>query len=429
MKSRSLLRGWILALGGLLALVPLSLSTLAPRTMHKLRIAFRKRLLDANEESAVQFAEGDVEGEIGGFTVQEMALRVRVLLTTTGLRGRLTSLVIIMGHGSFSSNNPYRSAYDCGACGGRPGRLNSRVFALMANRIEVRQYLANEGFVIPSTTHFIGAYHNTCTDEVEYFEQTSIPETHLRLFHQVRNDIDKARALNAFERCRRFDDVSIRDVDKALAHVESRAHHIAQPRPEYGHATNAICVIGKREITQGLFLDRRAFLVSYDNSGDLTGETLQNLLRAVIPVCMGINLEYFFSSLDNQVYGAGSKLPHNVTSLLGLMTGYCSDLRTGLPAQMVEIHEPVRLLVVIQREPHELLEIIQREAPLEKIIKNGWIQLMAYSAENNCLHFYNSDGVFEEYRDVPSVLERAQCSKDWVDGKTNHLEFVQISGN
>jgi uncharacterized protein YbcC (UPF0753/DUF2309 family) len=428
MKSRSLLRGWILALGGLLALVPLSLSTLAPRTMHKIRIAFRKRLLDANEESAVQFADGDFEGEIGGFTVQEMALRVRVLLTTTGLRDRLTPLVIIMGHGSFSSNNPYRSAYDCGACGGRPGRLNSRVFALMANSPEVRRLLSAEGLSIPPTTHFIGAYHNTCTDEVEYFEHTSIPETHLRLFQQVRNDIDKARALNAFERCRRFDDVSIRDVDKALAHVESRAHHIAQPRPEYGHATNAICVVGKRELTQGLFLDRRAFLVSYDDQGDHTGDTLQNLLRAVIPVCMGINLEYFFSSLDNQVYGAGSKLPHNITSLLGLMTGYCSDLRTGLPAQMIEIHEPVRLLVVIQREPNELLNVIQREPQLAKITKNGWIQLMSYSTEENRLFFFNSRGVFEEYRDVPSVLERVASSKDWVDGKINHLEFVQISG-
>ena len=47
-------------------------------------------------------------------------------------------------------------------------------------------------------------------------------------------------------------------------HVEARAADLAQPRPEYGHATNAFCVVGRRARTRGLFLDRRAFLVSYD---------------------------------------------------------------------------------------------------------------------------------------------------------------------
>ena len=53
----------------------------------------------------------------------------------------------------------------------------------------------------------------------------------------------------------------------------------------------------------------------------------------------GINLEYFFSSVDNEVYGCGTKLPHNVTGLLGVMNGHQGDLRTGLPLQMVELHD------------------------------------------------------------------------------------------
>lgn len=65
-------------------------------------------------------------------------------------------------------------------------------------------------------------------------------------------------------------------------------------------------------------------------------------------MCAGISLEYYFSYVDNTGWGCGTKLPHNVASLLGVMDGAASDLRTGLPWQMVEIHEPVRLLFVIE---------------------------------------------------------------------------------
>ena len=70
---------------------------------------------------------------------------------------------------------------------------------------------------------------------------------------------------NALERSRRFDDAPLHlSPDAALQHVEERSAHLAQPRPEYGHCTNAICIVGRRELTRGLHLDRRAFLVSYD---------------------------------------------------------------------------------------------------------------------------------------------------------------------
>ena len=58
------------------------------------------------------------------------------------------------------------------------------------------------------------------------------------------------------------------DAESALRHVEERSEHLAEPRPEYGHCTNAVCVVGRRSLTRGLFLDRRAFLVSYDANRD-----------------------------------------------------------------------------------------------------------------------------------------------------------------
>src|SRR5262249_40368913 len=134
----------------------------------------------------------------------------------------------------------------------------------------------------------------------------------------------------------------------ALAHVEARGADLAQPRPEYGHATNAFCIVGRRSRTLGLFLDRRAFLVSYDPSTDERGEILARLLAAVVPVVAGISLEYYFGRVDPTGYGCGTKLPHNITALLGVMDGAQSDLRPGLPWQMVEIHEPVRLTIVVE---------------------------------------------------------------------------------
>ncbi len=424
--SRSLIRGWLLAVGGILALVPLSISTLSPRWPHQFKRFLKRMLVNPNDETALVYAQDADHPEDTRFTLEEMALRVRALLMTTGLIKNLAPLVVITGHGSFSSNNPYRSAYDCGACGGRPGRVNPRVFALMANRKDVREFLLQQDIIIPTNTHFLGAFHNTCTDEVEYFDTEEIPDTHLKLFQGLQKDIEIARSKNALERCRRFDEVQVMNEKEALAHVESRAHHIAQPRPEYGHATNAICFVGRRSITKNIFFDRRSFLVSYDPTVDKSSESLKNILKAVIPVCMGINLEYFFSSLDNQRYGAGSKLPHNVTSLLGLMTGYCSDLRTGLPAQMVEIHEPTRLLFILDTTPEVVAKLMMQDPVMDRAVRNRWISLMIYNELDNSLEYYGNNNELQTVKDVSAGIRTVNSSLEWVVGKKEHLDFVAI---
>ena len=94
-----------------------------------------------------------------------------------------------------------------------------------------------------------------------------------------------------------------------------RAHDLSQVRPEFGHATNAAAVIGRRALTQGLFLDRRVFLISYDPTQDPEGNILESILLTAGPVGAGINLEYYFSTIDNERFGCGTKVPHNVTGL------------------------------------------------------------------------------------------------------------------
>ena len=101
----------------------------------------------------------------------------------------------------------------------------------------------------------------------------------------------------------------------AREHVEERSEDLAQTRPELGHATNAITIVGRREWSRGLYLDRRAFLTSYDPTGDdEQSSILTRILQAVFPVCSGINLEYYFSNVDNLGFGSGTKLPHNLAA-------------------------------------------------------------------------------------------------------------------
>src|SRR6185369_9394417 len=185
------------------------------------------------------------------------------------------------------------------------------------------------------------------------------------------------------------------DPQHALRHVEERSEHLAEPRPEYGHCTNAVCVVGRRGLTRGLFLDRRAFLVSYDANQDTDDQSLAALMAAVVPVCAGISLEYYFSFVDNDRYGCGTKLPHNVTGLLGVMDGHASDLRTGLPWQMVEIHEPVRMLFVVETEPERLMNVVKASPSTKRLVDNQWIRIATIDPDSGSVHTLRR-GRFEE---------------------------------
>ena len=432
--SRSLVRGALsTAALGTLSAVPLITRVLAPRQYGKLRDALNRAFLPAPRTELLLMRddarfEDAVEGMFLGFSEAEKADRVAGVLAPVGLTHQFARLVVLLGHGSTSLNNPHESAYDCGACGGRRGGPNARIFAQMANRPHVRAALTDRGVTIPQTTWFIGGDHDTCSDAITLFDLDEVPPTHQNDLAALRTSLDRARAANARERVRRFESCPV-DVSaaQALRHVEERSEHLAQPRQECGHATNAVCVVGRREVTRGLFLDRRAFLVSYDPTVDSGAANLARTLGAVVPVCGGINLEYYFSSVDNERYGCGTKLPHNVTGLIGVMDGQGSDIRTGLPIQMVEIHEPVRILFVIETTA-ELLEKVLAENPLvNEFVVNRWIRVAIMDPESGRIQIRRNGG-YEALEGAPPPLPEVANSHDWYHGHLDHLPVAVIKG-
>lgn len=427
--SRTLLGGAVTGLFGSLATFPMVARVLAPRLTARIRKAASGFVspppTELRLERSTELPGSDPESL--GYSLPEMASIVVRILQDIGLVKNFAPIVLFFGHGATTINNPHFSAYCCGACSGGLGGPNARAFAAMANDPRVRALAAEAGVVIPETTRFIGAFHNTCNEDVDYFDLDRLPRTHQLRFIEVEKKVREARARNSHERARRFESAPLSlTPDEALEHVEERAEDLSEARPEYNHATNAMTFVGKRWWSRGLYLDRRTFLTSYDPAvDDEECSVLTRILLAAIPVCAGISLEYYFSTVDTEGYGSGSKLPHNVASLIGVVSGAGSDLRPGLTSQMVEIHEPIRQLFLIETSPESMQRIIDANAGIRRLVEGDWIRLAVIDPKTSTIHYYR-DGQFEIYSPESDELPEAASSIAWYRGWRDHLGFASI---
>lgn len=389
---------------GFWAILRLIQNLFAPKMAPAISNAFA--VLQPNGELTVENKNlSDQENDLQiGFTVDEMTARVLSLLTSIALTKNFAPLVYVIGHGSSSANNPHHGAHDCGACSGRPGAVNARVMAIMANHPIVREKLKIANIEIPTTTQFVGALHDTAADEIGYYDTHLLTAENAKQHARNVKVFEQALDMNAKERSRRFASINTKaTISKVRRAIKDRSVSLFEPRPELGHGTNSLCIVGKRALTKGMFMDRRAFMNSYDYKTDPEGKYLTNIMKPLGPVCGGINLEYYFSRVDNYKLGAGTKLPHNVVGLFGVANSSDGDLRPGLPWQMVEVHDPIRLLIIVEHFPQVVLNAIQSTPEMYEWFINEWVHLAVVQPETHALYYFKQ-GEFEPYHPVTETL-------------------------
>jgi len=366
----------------------------------------------------------DPAGKPIGFTDEEQINSMEAFLRNTGLTYQFAPIVINCMHGSASENNPHENAHDCGAVSGKHSGPNARAMAAMCNRPVVREGLRKKGIDIPDDTWFIGGQHNTANDKIDLYDTQDVP-AHLReKFEIVKKDLIYASMKAARERCRKLKSAPDDPTPEAgYNHVQNRAKDFSQVRPEWGHCTNAFAVVGRRSVLQGVFWDRRPFGISYDPTQDDDGKILERILLAVGPVGAGINLEYYFSTVDTKAYGCSTKVPHNVTGMIGVMAGAHSDLQTGLPTQMTEIHEPMRLQLFVEAPPGRAVEIYKRQPPIQQLLNNEWVLLTVIDPDTgDFIQFFPNGVGFSKWEKPIKPLSVVNDSSDWYKGhKMNFL--------
>ncbi|MFB6170482.1 MAG: DUF2309 domain-containing protein [Haloarculaceae archaeon] len=354
----------------------LAARTLAPGRVHDLFDSLEEPVADPHE-----FCEQTVHhqytyaGDLPvGLTHEE---RVEYAAAAFELMGweEFGRLVVFAGHASETTNNPYDSSLDCGACAGNPGGPNARVLASICNDDEVRAALRDRGHEVPEDTVFLAGEHNTTTDEVELYDG-GVPDSHAADLAQLRADLDTARERAAAERAEAM------GADGAgVGETERRAADWAETRPEWGLAGNAGFVVGPRGLTSDLDLDGRAFLHSYDWATDPDGDALEAILTGPMVVTQWINTQYYFSTVDNAVYGSGSKVTQNPVGNLGVYQGNGGDLMTGLPLQSLmaaddtPYHQPLRLSTVIHAPVERVTDVLADHEELTQLLDNDWLSL------------------------------------------------------
>ena len=307
-------------------------------------------------------------------------------------------LVVFVGHGSHSKNNPFASSLDCGACAASPGRHNARMLARLANEKAVRDKLKSDGIAIPEQTLFIGAEHNTTTDEILLFD-AHVPEDRSERLKQLKKDLKKAQVSATQER--------LKIDQKSVLKAHQKTNDWSETRPEWGLAKNKAFIIGSRKLTKQLNLEGNCFLHSYDWQLDENGKALEGIMQGPMVVTQWINNHYYFSTVDNDKYGGGSKIFHNVTGRFGVVMGNGSDLKSGLPLQSVKAtdersyHQPLRLSVYIHAPKQRIQTILEQNDNLKALLDNEWIYLLAMDpTENDHIYKYEKGLEWQDiYRD------------------------------
>ncbi|MCS6938997.1 MAG: DUF2309 domain-containing protein [Roseiflexaceae bacterium] len=331
-----------------------------------------------------------IGGRMTGMTLEQRVAAAAGALKAMSLTTNFARIVLLVGHGSTTVNNPHATGLDCGACGGHTGEANVRVAVQILNDPAVRAGLKERGIIIPDDTVFVAGLHDTTTDDVAIFDKADIPTSHADDLRRLEADLAAAGRLARAERSTLLKINSKADIDGA---VRFRSRDWSQVRPEWGLAGCAAFIVAQRDRTAGVVMNGRSFLHSYDWRQDAGFGVLELIMTAPMVVASWINLQYYGSTVDNRVFGCGNKTLHNVVGTLGVLEGNSGDLRVGLPWQSVHdgekyVHEPMRLHVMIEAPIEAMTDIIARHEQVRQLLDNGWLYLFALDERGKVTHRY-----------------------------------------
>ncbi len=338
-------------------------------------------------------APGRHGGQAEGIPLADRIAAAEFALRAMFLTENFAPFVLIVGHGSTVVNNAHWTGLDCGACGGHTGEANARVAAAVFNDPAVRLGLASRGIVIPPETVFLACQHDTTTDQVVIFNREDVAGASESALLSLQRQLAEAGKLTRAERARRLPGAATGDIDEAIVW---RSKDWAELRPEWGLAGCSAFVVAPRAHSAGLDLGGRAFLHSYDWRKDEGFGVLALIMTAPMVVASWISLQYYASTVDNRVFGAGNKTLHNVVGRVGVFEGNAGDLRVGLPWQSVHDgeryqHEPLRLSVVIAAPMEAMNGVLRKHDMVRALCDNAWVQLLAMDDAGRITHRYRRD--------------------------------------
>ncbi len=329
------------------------------------------------------------ESDGSGLGIDAQVRMAEFMLRGMGMHGHIAPLVVLCGHSARSANNPYATSLDCGACGGNGGAANARVACAILNSSHVREALRPRGWVVPDDTLFVPAVHDTSDDSIRLLDADRIPPAHAYAIEQATELLASASAAARLERAASLGVRLASGPRRILAALRHRTRDWAQMRPEWGLAGNAAFIAARRSRTRGLDLGSRTFLHDYDAAADADGTLLDLILSAPMVVASWINLQYFASTVDPDVLGAGDKVLHNRIGGTGVALGNGGDLRTGLPLQSVQAadgswrHEPLRLQVIVEAPTSRIDDVLAKQRHVADLVENGWVRLFALDPQGS----------------------------------------------
>ena len=335
-------------------------------------------------------------GQASGIPEADRPAVAEFMLRNMGIIGSFARLVVIVGHGSTTVNNPQGTGLDCGACGGQTGEASARITMALLNDPATRSGLAAKGIVIPEKTYFLAALHDTTTDEVRLFGAQDAPASHGEEVRRLKLWLSSAGEIARMERASLLGTKELGSAG-VQADMHKRTRDWAQLRPEWGLSRNAAFIVAPRARTSELDLGGRAFLHDYNWREDRDFATLSLIMSAPMVVGNWISMQYYGSVVDNRHFGSGNKTLHNVVGgSIGVLEGNGGDLRVGLALQSLHdgkrwIHEALRLNVVVEAPQEAIDDVIASHEVIAQLVGNAWLHLF-HIAKDGTLSRRGTDG-------------------------------------